>query len=376
MVTSLGGVPVTVDTIDVDLIVIGADELPLDEEGLLDSSVREAAAKGRLEIISETEMWQRLGLVEEVADDDVRRLYTPAMLAELLGVSVSVIRRWHRRGLIVPAREVQRLPYFDFLEVSTARHLAQLVLSGVSPGVIERKLELLSRLMPAAERPLAQLEVIVEGQDVLLRQGEGLVDPGGQLRIDFDTLTESNGESELEVTEANVYSFDDFVGHVTTMEDYMESAAAAEEQGDLPAAASLYRAALAAGGPRPEVCFHLAEILYLQGNIEAALERCYMAVELDENYVEARANLGCMLAEAGDHELALAAFRGALHFHQDYPDVHFHLARTLDDVGQHDDAEIHWQTFLELAPDSPWSEEARRRLQQDSQMRSVDLSEL
>ena len=55
------------------------------------------------------------------------------MLAELLGVSVAVIRRWHRRGLIVPAREVRRLPYFDFHEVATARRLAQLLAAGVSP---------------------------------------------------------------------------------------------------------------------------------------------------------------------------------------------------------------------------------------------------
>ena len=62
------------------------------------------------------------------------------MLADLLGVGVSVIRRWHRRGLIVPAREVRRLAYFDFREVATARHLAELLAAGVSPAAIEKKL--------------------------------------------------------------------------------------------------------------------------------------------------------------------------------------------------------------------------------------------
>ncbi len=152
-------------------MVIGADELPLDEESLLDESLRQRAAEGQLEIISETQLWQRLGLFEE---ESHVRLYTPAMLAELLSVPVSIIRRWHRRKLIVPVREVRRLPYFDFQEVATARQLAALLAAGASPDAIERKLAELSRYVPDVERPLAQLSVIVQGQQLLLRQGEGL----------------------------------------------------------------------------------------------------------------------------------------------------------------------------------------------------------
>jgi tetratricopeptide (TPR) repeat protein len=87
-----------------------------------------------------------------------------------------------------------------------------------------------------------------------------------------------------------------------------------------------------------------------------------MAIELDEDYVEARANLGCVLAETGQQELALAAFEGALRYHPDYADVHYHLARTLDQLGRRDQAEEHWRAFLVHAPDSPWAEEARSRL--------------
>ena len=94
----------------------------------------------------------------------------------------------------------------------------------------------------------------------------------------------------------------------------------------------------------------------------AARERYYMAVELDEDYVEARANLGCVLSETGHRELAVAAFQGALVFHPDYADVHYHLARTLDELDRRDEAAGHWQSFLDLAPDSPWADEARTRL--------------
>src|SRR5213075_865218 len=123
--------------------------------------VCDAAEAGRLEVIGESQFWQRLGVVEP--EGQVRRLYTPGMLAELLSVPLAVVRRWQRRGLIRPVREVRRLPYFDFQEVATARRLAELLAAGVSPQRIEKQLASLARVLPDVERPLAQLSVIVEG---------------------------------------------------------------------------------------------------------------------------------------------------------------------------------------------------------------------
>ena len=50
----------------------------------------------------------------EEGEDAKRQLYTPAMLAELLGVSVRTVRRWQRAGFIRPVSEVMQLPQFDF----------------------------------------------------------------------------------------------------------------------------------------------------------------------------------------------------------------------------------------------------------------------
>jgi tetratricopeptide (TPR) repeat protein len=359
LVREQGGIPVDDPSADIDLVVLGADELPLDEEQLLEERLRLRAAEGRLEILSETQFWQRLGLMEEEADV---RLYTPAMLAELLSVPVAIIRRWHRRKLIIPVREVRRLPYFDFQEVATARQLAALLAAGASPDAIERKLASLARYVPDVDRPLAQLSVIVQGQYLLLRQGEGLVEPGGQLRIDFDALEEPEPPAleipappeTLPLPTDNMLSSD--TGELLELADRME------DEGQLEQATEFYRAALAAGGPVPETCFRLAELLYRQGEVGAARERYYMAIELDEDYVEARANLGCVLAETGQLELAAAAFEGALRYHEDYPDAHYHLARTLDELGQYERAGEHWRQFLVLVPTGPWAEEARRRL--------------
>lgn len=362
LVRSHGGVPVKTDDPAVDLLVIGADELPVEADGQIDDRRLEQAASGKLEIIGETQLWQRLGLLE--SDPNIRRLYTPAMLAKLLDVSVANIRRWHRRGLILAAKEIKRLPYFDFQEIAVARQLAQLVAAGESVESIECKLARLSEFLPDGDRPLTQLSVLIEGRNILLRQGEGLIEPGGQRRIDFESLEELEAPEEEPVVAT--YSFADLTSgleNFKTLEEFIGLAIDCEDEEQFEQAIEVYRAALMGLGPNAEICFRIGELLVLLGDLNGARERYYSAIELDASYIEARANLGCVLVELGQPEFAIAAFQGALEHHEEYPDVHFHLARIFDDRFQEGEAQHHWQRFLQLAPQSPWADEARARLE-------------
>ncbi len=362
-----GASVVDADDPDVTLIVIGAEESPLAEAELLSEAARQRAARGDVEVIHETDFWQRLGLVEgELA---VKRLYTPAMLADLLHVPVRVIRRWHRRGLIIPVRTVHKLPYFDFTEVATARRLAELVAAGATAEAIEKRLDQLAQVLPDVDRPLAQLSVLIEGKQILLRQGEGLIEPGGQLRIDFDALDQPQSDEDV-AAGPPILVFQPRREPEFPLPEQIEeeddpllfSAYEAEDAGELEIAVDYFHAILARDGARADICFQLGELLYRIGQVEAARERYYMAIELDDAFVEARASLGCVLAETGQRDLAVAAFQGVLKLHNDYPDVHYNLARTLDDLGDEEAATIHWQRFLQLSPNSPWAEEARQRV--------------
>jgi tetratricopeptide (TPR) repeat protein len=347
-----------------------------------------AYAAGSLQILSESQLWQQLGLVDRL--QDAGGLYTAAMLAGLIKEPVATIRRWQRLGWLLPTREVRRLAYFDFEEVATARRVQELLAAGMSSAAITRALATLSRQLPDVRRPLAELSIVIEGKQLLVRQDEGLVEPSGQLRFDFDAAADLNNEASDaasnsargDSTSTHPSTNDTsgqgggrailaFAPHLAshpqsqaTAADLLESASELEAQGDLAAAAEMYRAALAAGGPSAETCFLLAEVLYQLHDLPAARERYYMAVELNDDYVEARANLGCVLAELGEYELAVSAFQGALAFHDDYEDAHYHLGRTLDQLGRADEAADHWQAFLRLAPSSPWADEARERLGQ------------
>jgi tetratricopeptide (TPR) repeat protein len=356
-----------------DWIVVREDSADLARAangGRVDESVRAVLQRGGVELIREPDFWARLGLVD--ADLSVARLYTPAMLAELTSVPVAVIRQWHRQGALRAAREVRRLAYFDFEEVRVARKLASLRSAGCSLAAIHRKLGELTRILPGQPRPLADADVVVEGRRLYVRRGTGLAEPSGQLLIDFadssrQALADGDDAGPMTVS----FSAADTLRHTMRQapdahpfaaDDLRSLAAELEDEGRSDQAMEVYRALLVSGESRAEDHFALAELMYRVGDLPAARERYYMAIELDEDFVEARSNLGCVLAELGDLELAEAAFRGALECHPDYADAHYHLARLLDRLGEGMEAAIHWQRFSELAPASPWAEEARMRI--------------
>jgi tetratricopeptide (TPR) repeat protein len=360
---------------DADLIVVSDDAGDLKrlaaDRSLFDDETRTALAAGNVNFLHESELWIQLGLLE--TEHGVERLYTPAMLAELVGVPIAAIRQWQRRGALVAKREVRRLPYFDFEEVRVARKLASLLQSGCSLSTVNRRLEELARLLPESARPLVDPSIVVEGRRLLVRREEGLSEPTGQLLIDFDVVrVEQTDESRRDGPVAIPFSAAESLhnksparprgAHPYAADDLRSLAAELAEGGQPEQAIEAYRALLFSGESSAEDHFDLAELLYQSGDLSAARERYYMAIELDEDFVEARSNLGCVLEEHAEPALAEAAFRGALEYHPDYADAHYHLARLLDRLDRSNEAARHWQLFMNLAPASPWADEARERI--------------
>ena len=141
--------------------------------------------------IHEADWLLLLGLTER--RDEIRRLYTPAMLSQLLGVSVHVIRGWERAGLIHPVKKVYRLPYFDFQEVTGARRLSQLLADGVPRQEIEASLKQLATGNQGLVRPLEQLEILARNKHVVIRDEHGLFRPGTRQRLfDFEPTTDED----------------------------------------------------------------------------------------------------------------------------------------------------------------------------------------
>lgn len=303
----------------------------------------------------------------------ISRLYTVAMMADLLGTGRATIRHWTRQGFLTPLKSAGAINWYDYAMLVAARDLVRILRAGLSLRELDRKLRLFTGGDPRQAARLAG-QLVVDGRRLSLRRDAQLVAAGGQLQFGFyadgvvgraeqpaDTQPRvialaaacwaADGDDQTEVADA-----------IGSTAELLDLAAELEAAGSFIEAAEALRAVLQADGPSAAVSFMLAETLYRAGDLTAARERYYAAVELDADHLEARTSLGCVLAEQGDYELAAAALEGVLRQQPDYADAHWHLAGVLAELSREAEGRRHLVTFLELAPESPWADVARERL--------------
>lgn len=348
------------------VLVVGEEGWPLEPDGQPSVKLEQARQlheKGEpLRIVSESEWLKLLGI--EPAERKTHQLYTPAMLCQLLSVSVHDIRRWERVGLIKAVKKVYRLPYFDFEEVASARRLCQLAASGVRADQIAASLKKLHSLLPDVQRPLAQLEVLARGMSGLVfRDGLGLIETTGQRLFDFDPPASEIAEEAPSTLPFRPALSDALVDQSKwSADDWFHEGCRLVDQNETGPAIEAFRLAAVNDHANPAYHFHLADALYRQKNIHGAIERYHVAVELDHDFLEAWTQLGCVLSETGDLAGAQTAFQIALDLHPEYSEVHFHLAGVYEQLGAKDDAARHWRSYLNYDQRGPWAEIARAHL--------------
>ncbi|MBI5760508.1 MAG: tetratricopeptide repeat protein [Planctomycetales bacterium] len=351
------------------MLVVGEEGWPLEPDGQPSVKLQQVTKWIQdglgIQIINESEWLSILG--ERVADEhasQVHRHYTPAMLSQVLSVSVHLIRRWERSGLIVPVRRIYRLPYFDFQEVASARRLSQLVTDGVSVHEIKSSLDRLRHVLPNVDRPLAQLDILAAGHDTLVYRDDAgrLKTTGGQMLLDFEPPPEPDDD---DVDSPPKLTAGRQVQTHWTADQWFAEGCRLADAGEPTAAVEAFRLCLMDQPSNAEAHFHLAEALYRLDHLRGALERYHIAVELDHQYLEAWTQLGCVHAQLGEWEPALEAFNIALDIHPDYPDARLHKAEALHHLGRTGEAHEHWRAYLAYDQRGPWADLARQRLQEE-----------
>ena len=392
------------------MLVIGEEGWPLEPDGgtsqKLQQSMQLMAEGSNVRILAESDWLQLLGLDERRAE--IRRAHTPAMLSRLLDVPVRMIRRWARLGLIRPVRRVCRLPYFDYREVASARRLAMLLDQGVSADVLERSLSELSHTMAGTDRSLAQLNLLVQDDKILMRDDRGVLNPRtGQRLLDFDL---GDGFGVFSPSDETVFSHEsadheNIEGDDETVsipfssvrpdlqdrrmadwnaEEWFHEGCRLTEEAELESAINAFRNAMSLLSsefasmrlsadvplddqltlfPDPaDVNFHMADALYRSGRIEAAIERYYCAIESAPDYIEAWTQLGCLQSELNQPEAAEQSLITAISIHPGNPDALLHYAQLLDQTERAGEAVEYWKQYLEHDSRGPWSDHARDRI--------------
>ena len=336
-----------------DYLVVGQGGPPLDDEGRPTRSLLRAralqAAGAPLEVVHEEDFvaW----LDPDSAAGGLERLFPTPTLARILDVPAREVRAWVRAGLLQPTRTVGRLELFDFAQAAGARAVARLTRAGVAPSRIARSLAQLREWL--GEDAAAQ-ELLLADHELVVRTEEGeCVEPGGQLRLEFD----APGGDEVREAPAAISELRPSGGMT-----WYERGLRAEERGDLEAAADAYAQSLEHEPARADVAFNLGNVLYTLARREESLEAFGTATQLDPEYVEAWNNLGNVLGELGRAEQAIEAYTQALALLPQYADAHYNLGETLAALGDHRGAVEHWRAYLRLDPTSSWAGEVRQRL--------------
>jgi DNA-binding transcriptional MerR regulator len=109
----------------------------------------------------------------------VSRLYTVAMMADVLGVSQATIRHWRRNKLIRATRSSDSIDWYDYSMLVVAKDLSRLLRSGLSLRELSRKIHLFTE---GDELRVAEVinRVVVDGHRLSLRRDNLLLSAGGR----------------------------------------------------------------------------------------------------------------------------------------------------------------------------------------------------
>jgi Tfp pilus assembly protein PilF/2-polyprenyl-3-methyl-5-hydroxy-6-metoxy-1,4-benzoquinol methylase len=132
---------------------------------------------------------------------------------------------------------------------------------------------------------------------------------------------------------------------------HFERASRAHSDGDLDAALTSYRAALAL---RPDLAVAhvgIGAILHVQGRLADAAASYRRAIESDPGLAEAHYNLGNALRDQGDAEAAIASYRSALSHRPDFVEACNNLGVALQTQGRLDEAIASFRNAIAQKPD-------------------------
>src|SRR5262245_29857686 len=348
LVREAGGEPTTGVSRNTSLLVVGMGGWPLLADGGVAIKLKRAEELRRrgcgIRILSEEAFLELLGR-KHLPQPSAPKTHTAAEVCQQLRLSPEALDRWEQFGLIHPVDGL-----YDFQDLVSLRTIAELGERGVRPEVIAQSLQSLASILPAIERPLAQLRILAENPKALhVDLGGSLMAPNGQLLINFGDVPRPDTT---------------IVPLKTTPSDgeWFEYGQACEEAEDYEEAVAAYRRAIATSSPFPAAWFNLGNVLRMLGQIEAAGKTYREATRQDAAMAPAWYNLADVQEEQGRIDDAVESLQAALKASPSFADAHFNLALCYEKRAQWGEARHHWEAYLRADNSSQWAKIARRHL--------------
>jgi tetratricopeptide (TPR) repeat protein len=349
LVQQAGGSVSTSASRRTNILTVGMGGWPLLPSGEVSSVLQRAEELNRrgaaIRIISEEEFLEEAG--RKPRGPALEKSYTADEICDLTAVTRDKLRRWEQLGLIRSSHG-----RFDFQDLISLRTLTELVERGVRPETINRSLRGLGSILPGTDRPLAQLQIVVENSRTLMGELDGCqITAEGQFMINFEPPP-GGACAKMEWQDAEPED----------AASWLERGRQFEEDEDFEQAAEAYRKAIVLDPGTPPAFFNLGNVLRAQGRPDAALEMFRLAATLDSGLTEAWYNIADIHEEEGRLPEAIVSLKQSIAVCPEFADAYYNLALCFEKLGERPDAKRCWSEYLRLDPASDWSNVARMHL--------------
>jgi tetratricopeptide (TPR) repeat protein len=201
----------------------------------------------------------------------------------------------------------------------------------------------LARQLPR-DRPLSELRITAEGDDVVVRDGGAAwVPASGQLTLDFLVADLATDIASLARRKGRRHGRDDPADadgwFALALE--LETAAPAEAE-------EAYRHALQLNPDLPEALINLGRMLQAQTRLHEAEDLYRRARTVQPDLAVAAFNLGTVLDEQRRLQEAIEAYRSAVELDPEFADAHYNLSGLYDQAGNAVAAFRHLRRYREL----------------------------
>jgi tetratricopeptide (TPR) repeat protein len=295
--------------------------------------------------------------VAAFAREPVTDLFTQSEIARLLDVSPGRLRTLDRSGIVTPSGKRRGKRAYTFADLIQLRTAQSLLSQRVRLRDVSRAMMALKKTLPRIARPLAELRIVSDGQQIVVRAHDGHFEPlSGQMLLDFDV--QQLRDDVVRVLRPNAGR----ERSRTAYELYLRASELDEDPDTMGEAETLYRQAIEMD-PWLTIAFtNLGNICFRRQNVAAAEELYRKALELDRGQPEAQYNLGYVMLERGKAADSVPLFLGAIAADPGFADAYFNLAMAYEQTGESDRARPYWSDYIRLEPSGTWTEIAKRHL--------------
>lgn len=258
------------------------------------------------------------------------------------------VRSFVRDGFVEPSRGSRREFYFSFQDIVVLR-AARDLWEQLPAKRVHRALRHLKEHLPSG-RALAGVQIIAEGNDVLVRDGSSVWEAeSGQAILDFEVADLATMVAPLaEATLQEVKASDD----TRTAQEWYELAVELEAYASEEAREAYIRA-LEIDPEHVESCLNLGRLMHEFGELSAAAEYYRMALDCRPNEGVALFNLGVIYEELEEPARAIEAYEKALLVETPCLDAHYNVARLHEQNGDNAIAIKHLEAYTQALSNRP-----------------------